>query len=237
MKNTLLLFASLFFFLTCTHALVSYNYVKQWPKCIVPYEPNPSHVQWSNIIKAMNKFAAATNVRFVPRTDQTAYIKFEKDDSSAQHTEGLGYVGSPYIVNIKYDVRIEHELGHVLGFGHEHERSDRDTYLDILLNNVDNNDAIASQLVGKESSSDEIFVTNFDENSIMIYWCSAAGKSASELDVIKDFFTGAKQIYNNKWRTMSIKTNPKKIWGSPVELSPLDIQGINSFYKNCAPNS
>lgn len=234
--NKLFYFFASLFLLICTHqvfGLVTYTSVTPWPKCLIPYVPNPSHIQWANIQKAMAKFSAATNIRFVARTNEQAYITFIYDAATAQHTDALGYTSGHYEVNIKYDVRIEHELGHVLGFGHEHERSDRDSYLDILTNNVDQSDAIASELLGKESSDGEIKLTNFDEDSIMIYWCSAAGRKATTLEIIEDTLLNRKQIYQDHWRTMSVKTNPKKIWGSPLELSTLDIQGIKQFYSEC----
>ena len=208
-------------------ALVARTDTRPWPKCTVPYVPNPSHSQWQNILNAMKKFTAAANIKFVVRTNEDAYISFENDPTWAQHSDYCGYQGIPYQVNIKYNIRIEHELGHVLGFEHEHERSDRSNSLNILTQNIDQNDQVASQLTG--TLSDENFITNFDAYSIMIYWCSAAGKNANVWDKI----TNSKELFNGKWITMKLKNDLSHKWDSATELSSLDIAGIKKFYKEC----
>jgi len=99
-----------------------------------------------------------------------------------------------------------HEIGHVLGFFHEHSRPDRDKYINIHQNNI---------LSGYKSNFDKETSVNslgvsYDFNSIMHYGATAFAK----------------------FGTVSISTKEKNIpFGRATELSPLDIKQTNLLYK------
>jgi len=59
-----------------------------------------------------------------------------------------------------------HELMHAVGFDHEHNRSDRDNYLDIHWENIQDNFKFAFQ---KLAPAQNRILEPFDYNSIMIY--------------------------------------------------------------------
>ena len=102
-----------------------------------------------------------------------------------------------------------HEIGHAVGFYHEHNRPDRDEYVEVRFNNVQQ---------GLQSAFDKVLPgrTNllgygYDYASIMHY--SKAAFSANGQDTI-------------------VARDPTIPFGNAGELSPLDIAKANVLY-NC----
>ena len=100
-----------------------------------------------------------------------------------------------------------HEIGHVLGFFHEHSRPDRDKYVTIHDENIIPGTEINYQ---KETDVNSLGVT-YDFNSIMHY--------------NKYGFT------KNGKATISAKEKNLQL-GIGRELSPLDIKQTNLLYKD-----
>ncbi|MCA9295112.1 MAG: M12 family metallopeptidase, partial [Phycisphaerales bacterium] len=103
---------------------------ERWPGGVVPYlieHPNPSI-----ILDAMAEIEAVSLVRFVPRTDEVAYIRLIQN---SQNSSFVGRIGGAQTVNLTTappTFVVVHELLHVLGLWHEHQRPDRDTYIDVI---------------------------------------------------------------------------------------------------------
>jgi hypothetical protein len=122
-----------------------------WDFGVIPYEmaPNFSDAERLRIRAAMDSWSRTAPVVFVPRTTQTGFLPVTRDElSGPEASPCFARVG--YVFNVVSRLNlggtcssstgtILHELGHVLGNLHEHQRADRDTYITIDLGNVADN--------------------------------------------------------------------------------------------------
>ncbi|KAE9417169.1 hypothetical protein Angca_010265, partial [Angiostrongylus cantonensis] len=113
-----------------------------WPDGIIPYviAANFSGDHKNLFKRAMRHWENYTCVSFVPKLDHHRhYIMFTIDKCGC-----CSYVGrredGPQAISIgkncdKFGI-VVHELGHVIGFWHEHTRPDRDHYVDIFYKSI-----------------------------------------------------------------------------------------------------
>lgn len=101
-------------------------------------------------------FFEDTAKRFSP------YLRVMKGGSNNEASNGA--VSSAYLKIAIFDVgSIAHELGHVLGLVHEHQRSDRDNYVSVM-------PAVSGNLNFRRHGKDEDTIrTGYDFSSIMHY--------------------------------------------------------------------
>lgn len=69
-----------------------------------------------------------------------------------------------------------HELGHAVGFFHEHQRSDRDNFISVNMHNIMPN---AMDQFDKMSPEENRILVSYDYNSVMHYGPTAFSKDAS----------------------------------------------------------
>ncbi len=139
-----------------------------WTNAVVPYEfdGNVSSARRAIALDAMAEWEAVANVVFVPRTVATNYIHIQ--DHGELNNSQVGMVGGEQIINIHSWGSlfiIVHELGHALGLWHEQSRADRNTYITVHLDRVEE---------GKEHnfdihSSDGYIIGPYDFDSLMHY--------------------------------------------------------------------
>ncbi|XP_040927118.1 high choriolytic enzyme 1-like [Betta splendens] len=186
-----------------------------WPKACdgnvyIPYLIDSVYntLQVSIITSGLNSFSNSTCIRFIPYTNQTDYVyihPLEGCYSFVGRTGGEQSVSLSFLGCVDFGVT-QHELLHVLGFDHEHCRSDRDQHVQILLQNV---------ISGEESNFYKINTLNlgtpYDYNSVMHY---------NRLAFSKDFVNP----------TIVAIPNPNTVFGTATQMSQNDINRINLLY-------
>jgi hypothetical protein len=143
-----------------------------WTNDIIPYEfdanvvpglrgvANPQAAMWL----AMDAWEAVANVEFRPRNGEGNYLHIQ---NSTANNSWVGMTGGQQVVNIfNWEVTfvMAHELGHALAFWHEQQRTDRDNFVRIELQNVLDPFEFAFQI---EGASDNYGPYDFD--SVMHY--------------------------------------------------------------------
>ncbi len=129
-------------------------------------------------------------IAFVPRTSQTAYVNFTGRTDQGNNTSQTGFKPG-----VRIDINITafwwrqgewmpaHELGHVLGFHHEHARWDRDAYVTIHYENLKPNRRGDYDWIPKTNWL--VNITAYDYFSIMHYrvcWSSACESQCRDGD-------------------------------------------------------
>ncbi len=119
---------------------------RTWPGGNVYYNfsTNVSAVEQKEFIDAASEWAMFANLHFIPQSTETNYITVE----AMSPTNGEGGVSAVGMVGGQQHIAFSpsgwsrpvicHEIGHTLGCIHEQNRSDRDSYIQILWNNVTN---------------------------------------------------------------------------------------------------
>jgi len=109
---------------------------RQWPGGIVPYVIGISSA--TGVIKAaIAEYHAKTCLKFVPRTNQRAYVYFTTGSGCSSP---VGYHGRRNDIKLAWGCRkkgiVMHEIGHSIGLYHEQSRPDRDDHVTIMWNNI-----------------------------------------------------------------------------------------------------
>lgn len=138
----------------------------KWTDNIVYYEFDSQFGDGSKVLAAMEHWQENTNLVFLPRYKQKNYIEFFLHDSLTNSWTGMR--GGRQVINLSkrgYLVgNVIHEIGHAVGFHHEHSRPDRDKYIIVHWENIS-----SENRHNYEIKKGAITYTPFDFNSIMLY--------------------------------------------------------------------
>lgn len=158
-----------------------------WPGGTIPYDISKLTPEQQSIVKrGMQRWMdTGAQIAFVPRTNQEEYVFFTGNLTNGNNTSLVGYKkGSRAEINItafwwrQEEWMIVHELGHVLGFHHEHQRWDRDDYITVHFDNI--KPGRASDYYSIPQTNWIVSSTPYDYRSIMHYRICWASKCESE---------------------------------------------------------
>ncbi|KAF6027899.1 hypothetical protein EB796_013800 [Bugula neritina] len=112
-----------------------------WPNATIPYEFDkglPKNLK--NLLQnAIHHWENKTCIDFVPKLKHHKdYVVFTTESCGC--CSSVGKIGGRQTLSLSSYCASEsvaiHELGHVVGFWHEHTRPDRDSYITVLWNNI-----------------------------------------------------------------------------------------------------
>lgn len=165
------------------HVTKNLSRPQPWPGGIIPYDISKlDSTQQSKVLRAMKRWTdTGANFHFVQRSNQAEYVYFTGKTDAGNNTSHTGFVsGQRTDINITAfwwrgdEWMVAHELGHVLGFHHEHQRWDRDAFVTIHYEHIKAGRAHDYDWI--PHSSWLVTNTPYDYRSIMHYrvcWASA----------------------------------------------------------------
>lgn len=137
-----------------------------WTGGVVPYtfDANVNSTNQNRAVIAMAEWAAVADIVFVPRTSQSNYIIFKDDTGNSSYVGMIGGGQTIRMYNWSFRYILCHEIGHAIGLKHEHQRPDRNTYVQINTANI------TSSAIGNFNiSSSATTYGAYDFDSIMHY--------------------------------------------------------------------
>ncbi|UYZ61571.1 M12 family metallopeptidase [Hymenobacter weizhouensis] len=108
----------------------------KWPSGIVYYTIDSNLPSQNRVTDAIAHWEANTSIRFVRRTTQSNFVTFRVGSGCSSN---IGMTGSRQYINLASGCSTGntiHEIGHALGLFHEQTRNDRDTFVNILTQNI-----------------------------------------------------------------------------------------------------
>lgn len=163
------------------NGLVAMDPLKLWPKTI-PYHIQPDVTDPDRIRQALKMFEGSA-VRFVPYNNEDYALVFEVGSKNCYSY--VGKVTDKQQIWISPDCSpadIAHEIMHALGFVHEQNRSDRDEFIDVAYDNIEEEFRYNFEKL-PESYMTVTGRAPFDFQSLMLYppWMFAkSGRSTME---------------------------------------------------------
>ncbi len=150
-----------------------------WTKGIVPYVITSAvSGATGSVESAMRAITDNTGIKFVKRTNEPDYLEFIKSDQANTCGSYVGRQGGAQQVFVQPDgcglAADVHEILHALGFWHEQSRTDRDTHVEILYENIE------TEYKDQFDIFPGIVLGAYDFNSIMHYGVKFFSKNGKD---------------------------------------------------------
>lgn len=150
--------------------------IRLWESSVIPVYIQPNLREPERVLRALELFSGSV-IRFVPYTDQEDVMVFE--ESAGICKSYVGRIGGKQPLWISPNCApddIAHEILHALGFVHEQNRTDRDQYIELFPENIDEQYQDNFYLL-PQSLMTVSGLASFDFESLMMYPVSMFSKN------------------------------------------------------------
>lgn len=208
-------------------ACLTNDIARLWPDGIIPFVidsndfPEDS-TQRDLIHQAINEVNTKTNLWLKPRQrGERDYVSFETSATSCSSLVGMdgGKQSLACAIGDKFGVgNVVHEIMHVAGFFHEHQRPDRDEWISIDMGNV------KSVFDFRRFTDSECKTVNRYNFASILHYPSDILNPNMVFDTSKKTITPIKPL------------DAETILGQRGALSTIDIESINAIYPTIHKN-
>lgn len=215
--------------------------IKKWPDNTIYYSINDNlpSLQKDAVRDAIIEFQTKTNLIFKVRTTETNYIEFLRDENGSGSIIGMNsyYTIGPYppiydhnIIRLAYwalSGAVMHEIGHAVGLFHEHNKPNRDDFVEIIKDNIKKGKY--SQFI---KDGGNLNTSGFDWKSIMLYPSisdfSIEGRPTMVRKSDRDTFD-SNRSYLSEGDIYLINL----MYPNPPKVSTVKVSSITSITANC----
>ena len=199
------------------------NNNRLWPsgRVYYRYASDVSFYHKTVINSAINYFETHTCLRFYYRYSQRDYIEFTTNADKC-YSDYIGCKGFKQVIGLGPGCRtrgiVLHEIGHAIGFWHEHSRPDRDSYVRIIESNIKS--GLEYDFRKRTYSDIDSHSSPYDYGSIMHYRKTTFSRNNISPTIV---------VTNS--RAYAYQGRP--ILGQRSRLSYGDIAQVNRLYDYC----
>jgi len=184
----------------------------RWPDAKIPYviTGDFSSDEVTKIEAAFASYASNTCISMVKRTTETDYVDIVREGGCWSYVGRIGGAQKVSLVNgCVFNYIIIHEFMHAAGFFHEQSRTDRDTYVRIALENVQ--EGRENNFDSYSASQITAFGEPYDYQSVMHY--------------------GAYDFSSNGQKTIERLDGSDDDLGNNEGFTQVDINKLNAMYQ------
>ena len=193
---------------------------KLWPNCIVYYSIESSLPNKQRVYDAIAHWKSKTNLQFVVRTNQTAYVNFRKGSGCSS---SVGRTGGKQDINLADGCSTGntiHEIGHAIGLWHEQSRKDRNTYVNVNFANIQAGKEHNFKTYVERGEDGDEYSPTLDFGSIMMYGPYAFSKNGNPTITKKDGSTYTVQrTALSAWDKIGVSRMYNKVCGTVPNMS------------------